>query len=57
MVNRKNGKSIPDTRRIAEPDLLICFRWSFFAEKTPRLKIRMDADFKPVPDTAPPERG
>jgi len=23
-----------------------CFRWSFFAEKTPMLKIRMDADFK-----------
>jgi len=22
--------------------LLQCFRWSFFAEKTPRLKIRMD---------------
>jgi hypothetical protein len=27
--------------------LLPCFRWSFFVEKTPRLKIRMDADFKP----------
>jgi len=28
--------------------LLLCFRWSFFTEKTPWLKISMDADFKPA---------
>ena len=31
--------------------LLHCFSWSFFAEKTPRLKIGTEADFKPIDTT------
>ena len=44
--------------------LLLCFRWSFFVEKTPKLKINMDVDFEPdsptcffsLPAPATPER-
>jgi hypothetical protein len=38
---------------VMDDGVTIALEWSFFAEKTPQFKIRMDADFEPARPAVP----